>query len=300
MDSRTEVLIILSLTFRMFGDTMGNFIYDYFVDPILSRTGYNLVNTFTYAIIALIALYLVYREFKKHNIKIDEKFILSLIPFILLGSTVRVVTDAIDAGKFLPITPIHSFVLASHIYDYGFLTASPGIYIVIAAILFLTMSILHVFKRPDLLAPVGYALWLPNFLLLVPFFKFWWFALPAIFLALVPALIIWKFTKNKIYALMVGSQALDGAATFTILDFSNRFLGTNYFEQHVISNGLCGLFGTCFTFYLVKVGISMAAAYLLLREKDASDNEKYFVALIILIMGLAPGIRDLLRVIAGT
>jgi uncharacterized membrane protein len=284
----------------MFGDTMGNFIYDYFIQPLVDRTGYNMVNTVVYAIIALIALYIIFQIFKRCKITINQKFIFSLIPFILLGSTVRVITDSIDGGNFLPITPVHSFILSSHIFDYGFLTASPGIYLVIASILFLTMSLLYVFRRMDLLATVGYVLWLPCFLVLLPLFKFWWFAVPAVILAVIPALLTWKFTKNLIYALMVGSQALDGAATFTILDFSNRFLGTNYFEQHVISNGICGLFSTCFTFYLVKVAISMAAAYLLMKEKDASDNEKYFIALVILIMGLAPGVRDLLRVMAGT
>ena len=61
---------------------------------------------------------------------------------MLLGSTVRVVTDAIDAGRFLPITPIHDLILKSHIYDYGFLTVSPGIYLVVAAILLVSLAIL--------------------------------------------------------------------------------------------------------------------------------------------------------------
>jgi len=279
---------------------MENFIFNYYIEPILSRTGYNPINTISYAILALISLYVIYRLFKKYDITIDKKFIFSVIPFVLLGSTVRVVTDAIDAGKFLPITPIHKAILDSHIYDYGFLTASPGIYIVIAFVLFASMIALRRIKKPELLGQIGLALWVPHFLLLLPFFKFWIFAFGVATLATIPAFIVWKLWKNEIYALMVGAQLLDGAATFLILDFGEKILGVKYFEQHVVSSGLCNIFNTCTTFYVAKLAISVAAAYLLVKEKDSSENERYFIALVILIMGLAPGLRDVLRVLAGT
>lgn len=279
---------------------MENFIYEYYILPIISRTGYNMVNTLTYAVIALAALFIILKLFKKYNIIIDKKFIFSVIPFVLLGSTVRVVTDAIDSGNFTPATAIHQWVLDSHIFDYGFLTVSPGIYLVIAFLLFATMFLCHKLKRPELVGWVGVALWIPFFLLLLPLFKFWLYAIPIIVLAVIPGLIALRLFKDDVYALMVGSQALDGAATFFILDFSKSLLGISYFEQHVVSNGICGLFNTCGTFYLAKVGISLAAAYVLKTDKDSSETDKYFIALVILIMGLAPGLRDILRMMAGT
>lgn len=279
---------------------MENFIYEYYILPIISRTGYNMINTITYAMIALIALFAILKILKKYNFAIDKKFIFSVIPFVFLGSTVRVVTDAIDAGNFSPITPIHQWILNSHIFDYGFLTVSPGIYLVVAFLLFATMLFCHRIKRPELVFWIGVGLWLPFFLLLLPLFEFWIFAIPIILLAAIPAVITQILFKDKIYSLMVGSQALDGAATFFILDFSKSLLGIAYFEQHVISNGICDLFNTCGTFYLAKLAISFAAAYVLTTDKDSSSTDKYFIALVIIIMGLAPGLRDILRMMAGT
>lgn len=279
---------------------MENFIFKYYTSPIIDRTGYNLVNTATYAIIALIALFLIYSAFKKYKIKIDRSFVYAVIPFVLLGSTVRVITDAIDNAKFLPTTPIHQLVLNSHLYDYGFWTSSPGIYFVVSFLLFASMIILSFFKRLDLLPYVGLALWLPHFLMLVPFFTYWFYAIPVFLLAIIPGYLTWKYTKNDIYSLMVFSQSFDGSATFLTLDYGEKFTGIKYFEQHVFSNGLCMLFNTCATFYFVKVGISILAAHLLYTEKEAGEQEKYFIALVILIMGLAPGLRDLLRIMAGT
>jgi uncharacterized membrane protein len=280
-------------------DRMENFIFEYYISPILSHEGYNIVNTITYAIIALVALFAIYQLFKRYHIKVDEGFIYAIIPFILLGSTIRVITDSIDNGKFLPITPIHKLILDSHIYDYGFLTSSPGIYIIIALLFFASLLATRMMKREKILPYIGLALWLPNFLLLAPFLGNFAFAGAIILLAAIPGLVCFKLFGNKIYALMVGAQALDGGATFLILDFSRQMLGLAYFEQHVISNGLCNLFGTCATFYIAKVAISGAAAYLLSNEKDASTDEKYFIALVIIIMGLAPGLRDILRMMAG-
>ena len=109
---------------------------------------------------------------------------------------------------------------------------------------------------------------------------------------------------------MVGAQALDGAATFVIIDFGKVLLkGAEYGEQHVASGLLGEIFGTYATFYLVKVAISMGAAYLLTKEekekgaaasgKGSGEDELLFVAMIIMIMGLAPGLRDVLRAAVG-
>ncbi len=289
---------------------MENFIYKYYIEPITTHSGYNPVNTVTYAVIALAALYFLFTEFRKRGITIDKKFVYSVVPFVLLGSTVRVVTDAIDAGRFLPITPIHDLILKSHIYDYGFLTVSPGIYLVVAAILLVSLAILKKLNRTELLPYVGLALWIPHLLLILPFIGSIGFAAAVLILAIIPAIITLRLFKNNIYALMVGAQALDGAATFVIIDFGKVLLkGAEYGEQHVASGLLGEIFGTYATFYLVKVAISMGAAYLLTKEekekgaaasgKGSGEDELLFVAMIIMIMGLAPGLRDVLRAAVG-
>ena len=101
---------------------------------------------------------------------------------------------------------------------------------------------------------------------------------------------------------MIGAHALDGAATFVSIDIFNKLepicteLGKCYSEQHVFPN-ILGTY-SFFVFFLVKVLIIVIAAYILSTEK-IKISEKYYIILILLVMGLAPGVRDLLRVMIG-
>jgi uncharacterized membrane protein len=276
---------------------MENFIYDYFIAPIWQRTGYNTVNTLTYAVVAIAAVYVLHKVLKG-RIRMDMGFVQSVLSFVLLGSTMRVVTDAIDNGVFTGATPIHQLILDSHILDYGYLTVSPGIYIVTAALLLISMAVLHRMNRMELLGYVGLVLWLPFFLLLVPFMQYAVFAIPILVLAAVPAYFALKHFKDKVFSAIVAGQALDGAATWFVIDYFSDISGIRYFEQHVFPSFIGEVFGTYFTFYLVKVGIAFAAAHVLTKEK--MDNEdKYYIALVLMIMGFAPGLRDILRMMIG-
>jgi len=288
---------------------MDNFIYDYFVRPIWEQTGYNMVNTATYVVIALIAVYLIHQALRG-RIRIDRAFIGGALAFVLFGSTMRVVTDSINQGIFTPVSPVHAFVLDSHILDYGYLTVTPGIYIVTAVIYLASVYASYRLKRPLLPLVCGLILWFPLFLLLLPFMRYAVYAIPILMLALIPALIAWKVVKDQILALIVAAQALDGAATFFVIDIFSKISGISYFEQHVLSGAIGQVFGTFFVFYLVKTGIAFAAAYILSKEKDditllrlfGKDivMDRYFIALVLMIIGFAPGIRDMLRMMAGT
>lgn len=278
----------------------GDFFYDYFLYPIASREGYNIVNTLAYAIIALIALYGIWYFFKRKNIVVGKQFIYSVIPFVLLGSTISALKDSIASSEniFRAISPVHEFILNSHIYDYGYLTVTPGIYLLTAAILFLCIGILYRLGKMEYLMHVGFALWVPHMLILLPFMQYALDALPIIVLAGVPAIIALRYFKNEMYALIVGSHALDGAATFWVIDVFGPRIGKAYFEQHVVGGFIGELFGTFFAFYLVKVLIAGVVSYTLAKEKE-EENFKNFVALAIIIMGLAPAVRNILRMTMG-
>jgi uncharacterized membrane protein len=278
---------------------MNDFLYKYYIEPIWARTGYNMINTATYAIIALFMLYLLWVAFKKYNVIVDRNFLYNVLPFVLLGSTVRVVTDAIDSGVFTPVTPIHALVLSSHIYDYGYFTVSPGIYIVIAALLLLCIVVLRIIKKQELLGKVALALWLPHFLLLLPFMNFVVYTLPVLLLVVIPTYVAWRYFKDSIYALIVAGHALDGAATFFIIDIFSKITGNVYFEQHVVGGFIGKLFGTFFAFYIVKILLAFGIAYLISKENEMSEEERNYIALAIMIMGFAPGIRSLIRMTIG-
>ena len=88
---------------------MHPWIYEYYIDPIVYDTGYNPVNTVTWALILGLMLLAVMRLFRRLDIRIDERFVLSTIPYILAGSSLRVVEDADLLAaplKYLLITPL--------------------------------------------------------------------------------------------------------------------------------------------------------------------------------------------------
>jgi uncharacterized membrane protein len=277
---------------------MENFIYDYFVQPIWEHTGYNAVNTVVYALLALAAVYLIHRSLRG-RVAIDGRFITNTLCFVLFGSTIRVVTDAIDNGRFLPVTPIHQAMLDSHLWDYGYLTVSPGVYILTAGLMFLSIAVFLRLKRVEDFGWVGLGLWVPHMLVLLPLMGYLIYALPILALAAIPAWLAWRHFRDPALAMVVAGQALDGAATFFVIDIFSKLSGVQYFEQHVVGSAVGGIFGTYFAFYLLKVGIAFAAAHLLQKE-EMGAQDRNFVALVLMIMGFAPGIRDILRMAAGT
>ncbi|MFA5077484.1 MAG: DUF63 family protein [Candidatus Micrarchaeia archaeon] len=285
----------------MCGDALdaGGFFDYYFVKPILEHEGYNSVNTLTYAVIAIAAVFLAYRFFQESKIRVDRQFVLNTLPFVLFGSTVRVVTDSIDTGVMKPDNLLYSWILDSHIYDYGFLTSSPGIYLVTAALFFLSLGVGKWLKDQKIIGYIGIALWLPHLLLLLPMMNYAMFAIPVLALAAIPAFLAWKYFKSGLLAGIVGAHALDGAATFFVIDYFGKMTGRNYFEQHVLPSFIGETFGSFFPFYLIKVAVAFIAAWFIANEKDANEGEKTFIALLLIIIGLAPGLRDLLRMMVG-
>lgn len=287
---------------------IGQFINQYYIEPILQHEGYNAVNTVTYALIAIAAVYIAYRAFQYYRIRVDRGFVLDTIPFVLLGSTVRVVTDSIDTGVMTALTPLHALIINSHVYDYGFFTSSPGIYIITAALFFVSLALSRALKVERLAAFIGLALWIPHLFVLLFMFKYLEFAIPVLVLALIPFYLAYRYFSGgakkhgidpKILAGVVGAHALDGAATFFIIDYFGKLTGRSYFEQHVIPGFIGSAFGTFFPFYVLKIGIAFGASYFIASEKDAGEGEKYFIALLLIIIGLAPGLRDLLRMAVG-
>ena len=277
---------------------MDDFFYEYFVSPILEKSGYNIVNTFAYALIALVLLYAIWVAFRRMKLKIGSEFFLGVFTFVLFGSTMRVVTDAVDSGVFQPVSPLHSLVLDSGLYGYGFLTVSPGTYVVVAVAFLVSLLVLHSMKRMELLKYVGLAFFLFHFMLLLPFIQHAALAVPVLVLAAIPFLAaLWYFRAFE-YAAVVGGHALDGAATFFIIDIYPAVTGIHYFEQHVMPRAIAEFFGTYFAFYLVKIAIAALAAYVVSKEKMDKGLATYVLA-VFMVAGLAPGVRDVLRMVVG-
>ncbi|HQT45228.1 MAG TPA: DUF63 family protein, partial [Candidatus Micrarchaeota archaeon] len=234
-------------------------------------------------------------------------------PYILLGSTMRVVTDSIDTGIMQAhmtgiFGPIYSFVVNLGIYNYGFVTSSPGIYIVISCLLFLFLGLQVKYKKKNLMRDAGLALWLVHFIILLPMFHYiQYFALIVIIAGALGLIFRQVFAGMKLHPLawiVVLAHSLEGTATFVIMDIFNKIepactqAGRCYFEQHVLSNFLGSIADTFLVYLGVKVAFSAIAAYLVCREAEG-ENELVFILLLLSIFGLAPGIRNLLRITLG-
>jgi len=258
-----------------------DFVKKYYIDSIVYKQGYNPVNTMTWAVILVLAAILIYKVLRK-KIDFDEKFIVGNVPFILLGSSVRVVEDA---GFLQP--PLSYFFMTPLIYVMIFCIAFPTLLLsirlrgekywlhysipglalsgVVLAILFAKLEVVNAWI-------------LPTSLLLAAAFS-----------------AAYKFITSKLYRPMSNSLScfvffshmVDGWATF----FGVTFLG--YWELHVLPRFLISAFGP-WIMIPTKVFVFAAILYVLDSSKD---DEKLinFVKFVLVVLGLAPGLRDSLR-----
>jgi len=92
-----------------------DFIQKYYIDPIRFGQPYNVVDTTTYALVLILAIYIIYRWLSRSEvIHIDRDFILCTIPYVVMGGMLRVVQDTgmIDSDwQYLLITPLIYFVM---------------------------------------------------------------------------------------------------------------------------------------------------------------------------------------------
>jgi len=251
------------------------FVNEYFVRPIVEYSGYNIVNTLIYAVIALAAAYALFLVLRK---RFTKEFILYLVPFIFLGSTIRVMADSIYMGvaqqHMGEMLGFVGFVVNSHIYDYGFWTVTPGIYLVTAAIVLISIVASELLKRPKLLPAIGIVLLIPHFLFLVPMFRNYMFIVILLAIAAISALVAmlvlnrWKIgsLQSKI---AVFAHSLDGSATLTAITIFNSLSdeclvnGLCYREEHVVGGLMAGFGYGLVVFLLIKVAFSLIACHII-------------------------------------
>lgn len=253
-----------------------NFFERYFIMPIVEGSGYNIVNTFAYSILLVLAVVLTYKLLEKFNIKINRNFFIGLFPFIMLGGVMRALEDANFFNSFLFVTP--------------------GIYIVLFAFGLLSLLVSILIDRRT-----KYRYWKAFFIIgavpLVYFFLFvnianirgltlvlllsgFWFSILYI-LNLIEGRI---FSKINITALW--GHMLDASATFTAVSFFS------FQEQHVLPSYLFNIFGPLAMFPL-KFFVVLTVLYLLDRNVE-DRNVRYWFKIVIFILGFALGVRDTL------
>ncbi len=272
------------------------FIREYFEKPALGYGGYNPVNTLVYAIILLaVSFKIVYPQLDKRGVKFNTKLMLALLPFILFGSSARVLEDmGLVPRSFNPL-------------EFGYYTYTPGIYLAVGLLTILSLFVARLASRKTgqsfykILGGIGLVLATPIVIFEFQHFKaaegFALIVAGAGALALLTCFALqrlkWKdFFGNKLNALAVAGQALDGFATYVALNFYRCG------EQHVLSQAVIDVGGPL-AFPIVKMLLIGAVLYYV--DKEVKDpNLNGFIKVFVCILGFATGTRDLFTVGVGT
>jgi len=274
------------------------FLYKYYIDPIRYGQAYTLIDTLTYALILIVAVYLVYRGLRRYKIAIDDELVLATLPFVVLGGLLRVVEDTgmiTSDFRFLLITPLiffTVFVVAAIALFAGKLAENAGL----------------VARYSRVYGGVGIAACLLSTAALV------WFGLTETTIALdvlvailalasvsslaLWALLVygakWDYASNILYKLLIFGHMLDASATSYGIDIHP----VHYVEQHVVGSNLIEATGTAFSMFLLKIAVLIPAIYILeMYKKEGSPGLWHLILLAMIVVGMAPGIRDMVRMV---
>jgi len=282
---------------KSFAQQNSSFIDTLFIQPLVQGTGYNIVNTATFGIILIAAAFVVYKILKKLRIKIDRSFLIGVIPFVAMGGIFRAWEDLGEATgaarNFLFVSPL--------IYVTIFLVAFVSLLAVVAA----SRAMKNKFSYYKLWFAIGAVIDI-IFLAQLRFINsFAFLAVLGIAAAWIILFAIVKFAAKKKFKklnaflsvenmFIILVHLFDAATTFVALEY----LG--YFEQHVLPGFLIGVAGA-WAMFLLKIAVVPAVLYAFDRElKDPKEIEKRtFLKLVVLILGLGPGLRNWLRMIGG-
>ena len=284
---------------------VSDFIYKYYIDPITQGQAYNVVDTLTYAIILIIAVYLLYRWLSTSTwlsdagIKIDQAFVLATIPYIILGGVLRVIEDTgmiTGSLKFLFITPLIYFTL---------------FFFVIAVIVVSRWLVLSGItqKFTTFYAGAGIAALVISCLVLVAWSTthhgidfFILFIIPL--MAVTATTVVWGFMRyvmkwtyvaDPLYITLIFGQLLDASATSYGIDLHPS---VQYVEQHVVGSALIHATGTAFVMFPLKLIVLFPAIYVMeMYRREANTAFWHLVLLAMIVVGFAPGVRDMVRMV---
>jgi uncharacterized membrane protein len=284
---------------------ISEFIYKYYIDPIRYGQPYNVVDTLTYAFILIICIFIFYRwltssRYQDHNrLTIDTQFILATLPYVVLGGVLRVVQDTgMIKGdlQFLLVTPLIYFVLffftlgmifvSRYLEAQGLVKNFLSLYAFAGTMsAFIVVLILAAYgmttTRIDLFV-----------LFIIPLMAV---VATAILWAFMRYVLAWKYVNGPLYITLIFGHMLDASATSFGIDLHPAL---RYVEQHVVGSNLIEWTGTAFVMFPLKLIVLFPGIYILeLYRKEADPDFWHLVVLAMIIVGLAPGIRDMTRMV---
>jgi len=255
------------------------FIKKYFILPFNEGTGYNIVNTTTYAVLLAIIAYIIYYLLKKQKFKFNEELFFDFILISVFGGTFHVLSDY-------------------GILKRNLITVSPGIWLTISIPSFMSLIFLKICFPKNYRKIFRITLVVSTFLCLFLMRVRYIQAIAQIIcfsvILIAPLLYLVKKIKilnEKTSLYVLALQVLDGTASF----ISIQYYG--YFEQHVIGNLFISLFGP-FGMVIMKI-LFIIPILIFLENEEKKDNSAFFIKMIIGVLGAAPAMRDSIRLIMG-
>ena len=284
---------------------ISEFIYKYYIDPIRYGQPYNVVDTLTYALILVLGVYIFYRwlmssrYLNRIRLTIDTPFILATLPYVVLGGLLRVVQDTgMITGniQFLLVTPLIYFVLffftLGMIFLSRYLQAQGYIKNFLSAYAF--AGIMSVFTVALILAAWGITRTQIDLtvLFVIPLMAV---AATALVWAFMRYVLSWKYVNHPLYVTLIFSHMLDASATSYGIDMHPAL---QYVEQHVVGSNLIAWTNTAFVMFPLKLVVLFPAIYVLeMYRPEADPDFWHLVLLAMIVVGLAPGIRDMTRMV---
>ncbi len=252
-----------------------------------AQAGYNSVNTVVLAAVAISFIYGTYRLFQKYDIEFDTEKVIYSIPFIVLGGLLRFIEDTGAVS-----------------YPYSIILITPVIYMAMYVLYMATLVIsLKIKKRYEI--HENKTIFYTGLLLLVPpvlFTGYFFTALEPRFDLLLLALALpviatatYKFIVKETgadrleYHLIVFSQIFGGAASMVAVT-------QGYEQKQLLTQAFTQAFGAPG----ILIAKSILAALVIWALLDVDDKELEGLAVfVMLVVGLATGLRVLLRMLAG-
>ncbi|WP_410507526.1 DUF63 family protein [Methanosarcina hadiensis] len=284
-------------------EKISQFINTYYLDPIRGDEGYNLVNTFTWAVVLGICIFGVFRLLEKLEVKITPKFVTSLLPFVLAGASLRVVEDSMkDAGLSFFQPPFSYLLITPNIYFLVFAITVACLLISIrvqkAGLVKDYHPVFAGFGLTWFLLNIGTLLYFEN--VVVPYVPV--FVLGAGIGLTFAFYLIARHLKSSIFTdpmnlSILLAHMLDASSTYVGIDIVG-----GYFEKHVLPSYLIELTNTALVMYPLKIVIFVGVLYALdtqFEKDEESTNLKMLIKMVILILGLAPATRNTIRMTLG-
>ncbi len=264
------------------------FVQKYYIDPIIYDTSYNPVDTVTWAIILGLAIFGLLKLLGRLNILMDERLLLSTLPYILAGSSLRVIEDAnlvAAPWRYLLITPLIFFL----------------VFLVTAAVLIISRNIWGE-KFHAKYAAIGFLWTFLNLAVLSSIgFKNAWVIAAVFLLGSILAggvllcgrrLSALKFLEERFNQMIIYAHMLDASSTYIGVDWFS------YYEKHVVPTYFINLVGTAAIMFPLKLLVLFPVLYMIDKSMQ-EPSLRNLTRLALITLGLAPAVRNTLRLALG-